>query len=592
MIGLILFIVLCTYNQMRLPEAQRQRIRRLYGVVREHLLASVREVSEIRTDSNASNSSHTPEHSHTPNHSHTPSAPIKRFLTLKQFFRHFQQTQISPHLHLFHLGTTCIDTQRLQTIAPHLGPHPSIGGFAVHVADSEPATLSVLVNAAFLINTDGLAAMRTRCNATIRRSHVQPFLDRCIQASGVTVVDVPGLNPLSKYSMMKWESCRRFADLGDAKQVPSCTHIDTLAHDIVWEGPLPNQYVPGQASFTLYANLSDAKRECVMHPKCNGLTSDSKSGKWMLRNGVPSLLMDSSSGEVSHITRNKINTHILPTLVRCCDAAWLGPHVVPVRDKIAINPPVEISWFNESACGQNDTVFPKIIHQTWFGPMEKLGRHKRKLMQGCRQMHEKAGWKYILWTDNNISKLYQQEGTSQLINHDWFATGEPIVRSDLARMEILFAHGGLYLDADSECLRPFDPLHENLVSDRYECYAGIEMKNKDTFKEFPTGLIAQGTVGCVKHAVSMMAMVTSLLYSARNNPPWIASGPYQFSSVINYWNLPVKLLPSHVFYPLHHSDGSQGNAVKSEVEKSKLIEGGSYANQHWSSTHSTWDAIR
>jgi hypothetical protein len=343
-----------------------------------------------------------------------------------------------------------------------------VGGFAVRVVWKN--TTSVLVNASFFVNENGYDCMVRVCDAYWE----QVIMDECVLKCNMNVVDVAGLNPLSKLGMMFMEGC-------------------------------------GARCETEY---------------------------------------------------------------------------VPVRARMRV---VEegMTWFGERS--SNETLFPKIMHQTWFGPIDRLGRHKRQLMNACRAMHEAAGWRYMLWTDENVSSLYADEGFGgRLVNQDWFRVGAPIVKSDLVRLEVVFKYGGVYIDGDTECLRPFDPLHETLVQDGYECYAGIEMKEKRQFTEFPSGLIAQGTLGCVPRSRSMMVFMTSLFYVNRNNPPWIASGPYQWSTVLRDYALPVKLLSSHVFYPHHHGDGPQAARVKTVEERQALVAAGSYANHHWGTTHGTW----
>jgi Glycosyltransferase sugar-binding region containing DXD motif len=61
---------------------------------------------------------------------------------------------------------------------------------------------------------------------------------------------------------------------------------------------------------------------------------------------------------------------------------------------------------------------------------------------------------------------------------------------------MLYTYGGVYLDADFECLEPFDQLNTDLMHSILECYAGIEaeLKQSGQFSEFTHGLIASGTM--------------------------------------------------------------------------------------------------
>lgn len=89
---------------------------------------------------------------------------------------------------------------------------------------------------------------------------------------------------------------------------------------------------------------------------------------------------------------------------------------------------------------------PRIIHQIWLGgpvPTEVQG-----WMESWKRHH--PDWEYRLWTDANIPTM---DNDSQ-----YNAASAYAVKADLARVEILRLHGGVYVDADYECFRPIDPL--------------------------------------------------------------------------------------------------------------------------------------
>lgn len=103
---------------------------------------------------------------------------------------------------------------------------------------------------------------------------------------------------------------------------------------------------------------------------------------------------------------------------------------------------------------------PKIIHQIWLGG--EFPEKFHKISQVWKDLH--ADWQYILWTDKNIQKLfplYNQKFFDESVN-----LGE---KSDILRYEIVYRFGGLYVDIDFECIKPFDTL-----SYFYDFYAGIE----------------------------------------------------------------------------------------------------------------------
>jgi len=91
-------------------------------------------------------------------------------------------------------------------------------------------------------------------------------------------------------------------------------------------------------------------------------------------------------------------------------------------------------------------MIPKIIHQVWLS--KPMPDHVRAWIDGWRAMH--GDWEHHLWTERNLPVL---------VNQAWFdATDIPAQKADIARYEIVHRHGGLYVDADYECLGRVDDL--------------------------------------------------------------------------------------------------------------------------------------
>ncbi|MBX7065866.1 MAG: hypothetical protein K1X28_01425 [Parachlamydiales bacterium] len=101
---------------------------------------------------------------------------------------------------------------------------------------------------------------------------------------------------------------------------------------------------------------------------------------------------------------------------------------------------------------------PKIIHQIWIG-----GPLPEKYLPLQKTWIEKhPDWEYRLWTDADVPNFpfLNRERFEKAIN-----VGE---KADIFRYEILNLYGGLYVDTDFECVRPFDELHHRL-----DFYTGI-----------------------------------------------------------------------------------------------------------------------
>lgn len=106
------------------------------------------------------------------------------------------------------------------------------------------------------------------------------------------------------------------------------------------------------------------------------------------------------------------------------------------------------------------TKIPKIIHQIWLGPKRPPGFFL-KFRESWQKLH--PDWEYRLWTDADLA-------TYDFELRDLFDQSENYgEKSDILRCEILLKYGGIYVDADFECLKPVDEL-----LNKYDFFAGIE----------------------------------------------------------------------------------------------------------------------
>lgn len=91
---------------------------------------------------------------------------------------------------------------------------------------------------------------------------------------------------------------------------------------------------------------------------------------------------------------------------------------------------------------------PKRIHMIWLG--SPLPEFSQRMLQTWKDNH--PGWDVRLWTDSDVSTLRMRNGGAYRIARNW---GE---KSDILRYEILSQFGGIYVDADFECIGPFDDI--------------------------------------------------------------------------------------------------------------------------------------
>ena len=93
-------------------------------------------------------------------------------------------------------------------------------------------------------------------------------------------------------------------------------------------------------------------------------------------------------------------------------------------------------------------MIPKKFHHIWLGP-DPLPDDHRPWIESWERHH--PDWEFTLWTEENLPEdPIRPEVLDRL--------RAPVERADILRLEILYRHGGVYLDTDLECLRPLDPV--------------------------------------------------------------------------------------------------------------------------------------
>ena len=112
-----------------------------------------------------------------------------------------------------------------------------------------------------------------------------------------------------------------------------------------------------------------------------------------------------------------------------------------------------------------ETDIPKKIHQVWLGPKSfPVAAHKDR--STFRDAH--PDWSYHLWCEEFIPglvelyKTYFHEGEN-ISDVSAVVTNKklnPAYRSDIVRLIAIYVYGGLYVDTDFACIKPFDLLHD------------------------------------------------------------------------------------------------------------------------------------
>ncbi len=203
---------------------------------------------------------------------------------------------------------------------------------------------------------------------------------------------------------------------------------------------------------------------------------------------------------------------------------------------------------------------PKIIHQIWLGgPLPE--RYKQWQMTW---IDKHPSWLYILWDDQALEKL-------PMLNKRAFQEARNYgVKSDIARYELLYQFGGVYVDTDMECLRALDAFH-------YCCdfYAGFE----------PSGWCILNTILAARPGDQIMnacitQMENSVISSSDFHTVVNNTGPEYltrcFLSAMPLHNGRCVVFPAGYFFPI-----SADERDLDESSQKKLVRPETYAIHHW-----------
>lgn len=209
---------------------------------------------------------------------------------------------------------------------------------------------------------------------------------------------------------------------------------------------------------------------------------------------------------------------------------------------------------------------PKIIHQVWIGPnkMPKIWMDSFKK----EYINKFPDWEYKIWTEKELDEL-------NMININIYNTEKSYHgKCDIARYEILYQFGGVYIDADSywvndKPLNDFFPLINN---------TGLLFAYEDQNKK----LIANGVIFCSKNNDIMLDIINELgkrYVTVQHKDVWKISGPGLITNMFNK-NQNFTVIDHYYFYPTHW----RNNQIDIEYHKKIKLDQRAYLFQYGYST--------
>ena len=117
--------------------------------------------------------------------------------------------------------------------------------------------------------------------------------------------------------------------------------------------------------------------------------------------------------------------------------------------------------------------FPLKIWQTAKSAVSALDIDTQWIIQTWIEQNPKH--RYELVTDGSGEVLIEQAFRQKPeIIRDFLALQDPVLRADILRYLVLYAHGGIYTDLDTVCLKPFSSWIPAAFKDRANLIVGIE----------------------------------------------------------------------------------------------------------------------
>ena len=187
-------------------------------------------------------------------------------------------------------------------------------------------------------------------------------------------------------------------------------------------------------------------------------------------------------------------------------------------------------------------MIPKIIHQIWLGPNKRPDIWMNSWKINYIKKH--PDWTYKLWTEKEINEL-------NLINKKFYEK-EPYYtgKSDIARYEILYQFGGVFIDADSLWIEG-NNISLNKILDmakESKMFCAVEPVNKWS--------IANGVIGFAKNHETLKNIINFInknYINLKSKYPkkreiWLVTGPKVFTDIVKEYDKSL-ILESFYFYP-------------------------------------------
>lgn len=209
-------------------------------------------------------------------------------------------------------------------------------------------------------------------------------------------------------------------------------------------------------------------------------------------------------------------------------------------------------------------MIPRVIHQIWLG--SEVPDHLAAYMETWRHHH--PDWEWRLWTDTNRPEL-RNEDLYRRADELAVAGHAHQLRADLLRYELLLDHGGMYADADFECLRPLDP-----ILDVVDCATAWEIDGNPDRRTWFLNFAWAATVPGHPYLADIVEGCAANIAAHPTDRPNRQTGPHYLTRVWRQRHSEsVVVFPSRMFYPYLYNQLGRAD--------DDHLAAGAWAVHHW-----------
>lgn len=208
-------------------------------------------------------------------------------------------------------------------------------------------------------------------------------------------------------------------------------------------------------------------------------------------------------------------------------------------------------------------MIPRTVHQVWIGP--PMPTHLQRYGDAWRALH--PGWEYRLWGEDDLDWIEHR---------DLWDAGPELAprnlgqfRSNIARIEILWRHGGVYADCDMEPRKPIDPLLDGVSA--FSFYHNPQVRHGQT-------IIANALMGAEPGHPTFRALLDGMRDNVAANPGMRST----YTTGVRYVSRVLAGRDDVTVYPLEYAYPY----TQFELERASEEFPAAYAVHHWNNVRS------